>query len=109
MVSLLKVTNLAVEFSTYGGIVSAVRGVNFELEEGKTLAIVGESGCGKSVTVQSMMGLTPMPPGRLVSGSAQLRGEEILGQRWVQRGHRVLKNHSNFSSPYLLSLNPSLA
>ena len=47
MVPLLRVTNLAVEFSTYGGIVHAVRGVDFELEEGQTLAIVGASGCGQ--------------------------------------------------------------
>ena len=67
--SLLEVEDLAVEFSTYGGIVRAVRGVSFAVERGKTMAIVGESGCGKSVTVQAMMGLTPMPPGRITSGS----------------------------------------
>ena len=52
----LKVEDLAVEFDTYGGMVQAVRGVSFEVERGRTLAIVGESGCGKSVTVQSLMG-----------------------------------------------------
>ena len=60
--NILEVTDLAVEFATYGGIVQAVRGVSFEVEAGKTLAIVGESGCGKSVTVQSVMGIIPMPP-----------------------------------------------
>ena len=68
--TLLQVDDLQVEFDTYGGTVQAVRGVSFEVHAGKTLAIVGESGCGKSVTVQSMMGLIPMPPGRIVSGQA---------------------------------------
>ncbi len=76
---LLAVENLTVEFDTYGGIVKAVRGVNFDVHEGKTLAIVGESGCGKSVTVQSIMGLIPTPPGRITAGSAKLRGQNILG------------------------------
>ena len=80
---LLAVENLAVEFDTYGGTVQAVRGVNFTIERGRTLAIVGESGCGKSVTVQSIMGLTPMPPGRITAGSARLRGAEILGRNAI--------------------------
>ena len=69
MQRLLEVNNLAVEFDAYGGVVRAVRDVSFSVGKGKTLAIVGESGCGKSVTVQSSMGLTPMPPGRRTSGS----------------------------------------
>jgi oligopeptide/dipeptide ABC transporter ATP-binding protein len=108
MAALLRVTNLAVEFSTYGGIVHAVRGVDFELEEGQTLAIVGESGCGKSVTVQSMMGLTPMPPGRLVSGSAQFRGEEILGRRKIHgKEIRGAEIGMIFQDP-MTSLNPTM-
>jgi oligopeptide/dipeptide ABC transporter ATP-binding protein len=75
---LLDVADLRVEFATYGGTVQAVRGVSFAVEPGRTLAIVGESGCGKSVTVQSIMGLVPMPPGRLTSGTARLRGRDIL-------------------------------
>ena len=75
---LLDVQDLEVEFDTYGGTVHAVRGVSFEVHAGKTLAIVGESGCGKSVTVQSIMGLIPSPPGRIVGGTAKLRGREIV-------------------------------
>jgi oligopeptide/dipeptide ABC transporter ATP-binding protein len=75
----LEVDNLAVEFDTYGGVVQAVRDVSFKLRKGTTLAIVGESGCGKSVTVQSLMGLIPMPPGRITHGSARLDGDELLG------------------------------
>ena len=76
--TLLEVADLRVEFDTYGGTVQAVRGVSFSLERGKTLAIVGESGCGKSVTVQSIMGLIPMPPGRITSGTAKLNGKDVL-------------------------------
>jgi len=75
----LEVDNLAVEFATYGGTVKAVRDVSFKLRKGSTLAIVGESGCGKSVTVQSLMGLIPMPPGVITNGSARLNGQELLG------------------------------
>ena len=63
-------SNLNVEFATYGGNVKAVRGVDFHVDKGETLAIVGESGCGKSVTVQSIMGIIPMPPGKITAGSA---------------------------------------
>ena len=78
--SLLSVRNLAVEFDTYGGTVKAVRGVSFDVQKGRTLAIVGESGCGKSVSVQSVMGLIPVPPGRVTSGSVKLEGRELLGK-----------------------------
>ena len=75
---LLRVEDLAVEFDTYGGTVQAVRSVSFDIDAGKTLAIVGESGCGKSVTMQSVMGLIPMPPGKITAGRAYLRGTDIL-------------------------------
>jgi len=75
----LEVKDLRVEFDTYGGVVKAVRGVNFEVGKGETLAIVGESGCGKSVSIQSILGLIPAPPGRVTSGSAKLEGTELMG------------------------------
>ncbi len=59
---LLDVQNLRVSFDTYAGEVQAVRGVSFYIDKGETLAIVGESGCGKSVSIQTVMGLLPMPP-----------------------------------------------
>ncbi|MBU3068396.1 ABC transporter ATP-binding protein [Aestuariicella sp. G3-2] len=74
----LAVDNLQVEFSAQGGRVQAVRGVSFSVQPGETLGVVGESGCGKSVTMMSIMGLIPMPPGRIVSGSAKLNGKELL-------------------------------
>jgi oligopeptide/dipeptide ABC transporter ATP-binding protein len=106
--SLLRVKDLHVEFDTYGGIVKAVRGVSFEVRKGKTLAIVGESGCGKSVSVQALMGLIPSPPGRITSGSAILGGREILGLRGkaaqAVRGKEV---GMIFQDP-MTSLNPTM-
>jgi oligopeptide transport system ATP-binding protein len=76
--ALLEVKNLNVEFNTLEGIVHAVNGVSFSLEEGKTLGIVGESGCGKSVTVLSIMRLIPEPPGRIVHGEVLLKGTNLF-------------------------------
>jgi oligopeptide transport system ATP-binding protein len=77
--SLLSVRDLRVEFATHGGVVHAVRGVSFDLEAGRTLALVGESGCGKSVTVQAALGLIPTPPGRIRGGSVRFQGLELVG------------------------------
>lgn len=105
---LLEVENLAVEFDTYGGVVKAVRGVDFKVDSGETLAIVGESGCGKSVTVQSMMGLIPMPPGRITSGSARLRGHEVLGRNTIKgKEIRGAEIGMIFQDP-MTSLNPTM-
>ncbi|MDP2142137.1 MAG: ABC transporter ATP-binding protein [Gammaproteobacteria bacterium] len=105
---LLEVKDLQVEFDTYGGIVKAVRGVDFAVQAGKTLAIVGESGCGKSVTVQAMMGLIPMPPGRIMGGSARLRGTDILGRKMIEgREVRGAEIGMIFQDP-MSSLNPTM-
>jgi len=105
---ILSVRNLAVEFDTYGGTVQAVRGVSFDVAAGQTLAIVGESGCGKSVTVQSIMGLIPMPPGRITSGSAMLRGTDIIGRKTI-RGEDIRGGQIGmiFQDP-MTSLNPTM-
>ncbi len=105
---LLDVNDLAVEFDTYGGTVKAVRGVSFSVEAGKTLAIVGESGCGKSVTVQALMGLVPMPPGRLTAGTAKLRGHDILRTTQIDgRDFRGSEIGMIFQDP-MTSLNPTM-
>ena len=105
---LLQVENLHVDFQTYGGVVQAVRGVSFDVIAGQTLAIVGESGCGKSVTVQSLMGLIPMPPGRIHQGSARLRGQDILASKMIAgqdiRGSQI---SMIFQDP-MTSLNPTM-
>jgi len=106
--NILEVTNLSVEFETFGGTVQAVRGVSFAVEAGKTLAIVGESGCGKSVTVQSVMGIIPMPPGKITSGSAKVKGEEILGLTAIEANrYRGVEIGMIFQDP-MTSLNPSM-
>jgi oligopeptide transport system ATP-binding protein len=78
MASILTVEDLRTYFYTRSGVVKAVDGVSFALEEGKTLGIVGESGSGKSVSMMSIMGLIPMPPGKIVSGSALFQGQDLL-------------------------------
>jgi oligopeptide/dipeptide ABC transporter ATP-binding protein len=104
----LEVRDLHVEFSTHGGVVKAVRGASFSVDAGKTLAIVGESGCGKSVTVQSIMGLIPMPPGRITRGAALLHGTDIV-QRKIVNGDDVRGNRIGmiFQDP-MSSLNPTM-
>lgn len=75
---LLNVQNLETHFKTPDGIVHAVNGVSFNLKEGETLGVVGESGCGKSVTMLSCLRLIPSPPGRIVAGEAVFRGNDLL-------------------------------
>jgi oligopeptide/dipeptide ABC transporter ATP-binding protein len=76
--SLLEVRDLRTYFASERGEVRAVDGVDFTLERGRTLGIVGESGCGKSVTALSIMGLVPQPPGRVAGGEVLLEGEDLL-------------------------------
>src|SRR5690349_24997589 len=75
----LQVDNLQTYFYTRNGLIRAVDGVSFALRRGETLAIVGESGCGKSVTALSLMRLVAEPPGRIVGGSVKLDGVDLLG------------------------------
>ncbi|MEQ2525893.1 ABC transporter ATP-binding protein [Robertmurraya yapensis] len=77
MEKILQVKNLHVSFRTYGGEVKAVRGVTFDLHKGETIAIVGESGCGKSVTAKSIMGLIPNPPGKITDGKILFKGKDL--------------------------------
>jgi oligopeptide transport system ATP-binding protein len=105
--ALLEVNDLHTYFSTRAGEVRAVDGVSFNVEVGETLGIVGESGCGKSVTVLSLMGLV-QPPGRVVKGSAMFQGRDLvkLGGRQMEdiRGREI---GMIFQDP-MTSLNPTL-
>ncbi len=107
-VPVLSVKDLEVEFDTFGGVVRAVRGVSYDVHAGETLAVVGESGCGKSVTVQALMGLIPMPPGRIVGGSAKLLGQELIGLDQAQlNAVRGADMGMIFQDP-MTSLNPTM-
>ena len=76
--ALLEVEDLSVAFHGEAGSVQVTAGVSFSIAEGQTLALVGESGCGKSVTAGAVMRLLPLPAGRITSGSIRLRGKELL-------------------------------
>ncbi|MDD3244012.1 MAG: ABC transporter ATP-binding protein [Eubacteriales bacterium] len=105
---ILTVNDLQVSFDTYAGEVQAVRGVTFYLDKGEVLAIVGESGCGKSVTAQTLMKLNPMPPARIKGGSVDFSGKDILatGEREMRkiRGAQIAMI---FQDP-MTSLNPTM-
>jgi oligopeptide/dipeptide ABC transporter ATP-binding protein len=77
-VALLEIDNLRVGFDTEAGLVRAVDGVSLALEPGQTLGLVGESGCGKSVTASSVLRLVPSPPGRILGGAIRFDGTDIL-------------------------------
>ncbi|HHY16726.1 MAG TPA: ABC transporter ATP-binding protein [Firmicutes bacterium] len=106
---ILQVNNLKTSFFTSDGVVTAVDGVSFSIREGETLAIVGESGCGKSVTSLSIMGLIPWPPGKILHGQIFLDGEDLLlkSEEEMQkvRGNKI---SMIFQEP-MTSLNPVLS
>ncbi len=106
--ALLQVENLRTSFFTYAGEVKAVGGVSFSLDAGEAIALVGESGCGKSVTALSIMGLIN-PPGRIMEGSVQFDGRELIGLR--ERDLRAIRGNEMgmiFQDP-MTSLNPVLS
>ena len=76
--ALLEVNDLATYFFTQEGVVKAVDGISYELAEGEVLGVVGESGCGKSVSALSIMRLVANPPGRTVAGEVIFEGEDLL-------------------------------
>jgi len=78
MSALLQIKDLQVQFQTIEGTVHAVNGISYDLDKGQTLGIVGESGCGKSVSVLSVMGLIPEPPGEITKGEVIYRGKDLL-------------------------------
>jgi oligopeptide/dipeptide ABC transporter ATP-binding protein len=75
---ILSITDLTVEFDTEDGVVHAVTDVSYDLFPGEVLGVIGESGSGKSVSVMSVLGLIPVPPGRIVSGQALYKGRDLL-------------------------------
>jgi len=78
LTSLLEINNLTTRFYTHEGVVHAVNGISYSLNEGETLGIVGESGCGKSVSMLSVMRLIPDPPGKIIDGDVVFYGRDLL-------------------------------
>ena len=109
MAKLLEVDNLTTHFETQDGVVKAVDGISYSLEEGEIVGIVGESGCGKSVHALSIMRLVASPPGKIVAGRVLFEGEDLLDISMARmrsvRGNRI---GMIFQEP-MTSLNPVLS
>lgn len=108
MDKILKVEDLQVSFFTYAGEVQAVRGVSFDVKKGEAVGIVGESGCGKSVTAQSIMRLIPIPPGKIKNGEVLFDGKDLtkLSEKEME-GIRGKDIGMIFQDP-MTSLNPTM-
>ncbi|TVY08599.1 ABC transporter ATP-binding protein [Paenibacillus cremeus] len=106
---LLEVEDLHVSFKTHGGVVQAVRGVSFQLNKGETLAIVGESGCGKSVTARSIMRLLPERTSKIPRGSIRFKGKELT--QLTEKQLRELRGSeiSMIFQDAMTALNPTIS
>ncbi|MHB1405116.1 MAG: ABC transporter ATP-binding protein [Desulfitobacteriaceae bacterium] len=108
MTELLKIEDLEVSFFTFAGEVQAVRGVSFSLNKGESVAIVGESGCGKSVTAQSITRLIPVPPGKIKNGRILFQGKDLVqATEREMEGIRGKDIGTIFQDP-MTSLNPAM-
>ena len=106
MSGLLEIEDLRVTFRTRYGEVTALDSVSLYVEPGETLGVVGESGCGKSITALSVMGLIPHPPGRIAGGAIRLSGEDLAGANPARlRSLRGADVAMIFQEP-MTSLNP---
>ncbi|MFJ2934767.1 ABC transporter ATP-binding protein [Streptomyces sp. NPDC087219] len=106
---LLEVRDLHVEFHTRDGVAKAVNGVNYSVNAGETLAVLGESGSGKSVTAQAIMGILDMPPGRIPQGEILFRGQDML--KMAEEDRRKIRGRkiAMIFQDALSSLNPVLS
>src|SRR5688572_30453866 len=103
---LLEVEDLKVEFRTRAGIAKAINGVSFEVNSGETLAILGESGCGKSVTAQAIMGILDSPPGYITGGQIRYRGVDLLKRSEEERRRIRANKIAMIFQDALSALNP---
>ena len=91
--TILSVRDLEAEFSSDEGVVKVLKGVSFDVKAGKTLGLVGESGCGKSVTSMSILGLLPQPYGRVTNGEVIYRGVDLITlpatEMYTMRGNHI--------------------
>ncbi|MBT2365156.1 ABC transporter ATP-binding protein [Streptomyces sp. ISL-10] len=107
--ALLEVRDLHVEFHTRDGVAKAVNGVNYSVDAGETLAVLGESGSGKSVTAQAVMGILDMPPGRIPKGQILFRGQDMLTMSNEERRKIRGRKIAMIFQDALSSLNPVLS
>jgi oligopeptide transport system ATP-binding protein len=106
---LLEVRDLHVEFRTRDGVAKAVNGVSYSVDEGETLAVLGESGSGKSVTAQAIMGILDTPPGKITAGEVLFQGEDILKYKEEERRKVRGARMAMIFQDALSSLNPVLS
>ncbi|MEU9080929.1 ABC transporter ATP-binding protein [Streptomyces sp. NPDC048357] len=106
---LLEVRDLHVEFKTRDGVAKAVNGVDYSVDEGETLAVLGESGSGKSVTAQAVMGILDMPPGRIAGGEILFKGKDLLKMKEEERRRIRGADMAMIFQDALSSLNPVLS
>ena len=106
---LLEVRDLHVEFRTRDGVAKAVNGVDYGVDEGETLAVLGESGSGKSVTAQAVMGILDMPPGRITGGEILFQGRDLLKLKEDERRKVRGAEMAMIFQDALSSLNPVLS
>ncbi|MEU7737011.1 ABC transporter ATP-binding protein, partial [Streptomyces griseus] len=105
---LLEVRDLHVEFHTREGVAKAVNGVNYSVAEGETLAVLGESGSGKSVTAQAIMGILDMPPGKIAGGEILFKDQDLLKLKPEERRRIRGQEMAMIFQDALSSLNPVL-
>ncbi|MBK5570620.1 ABC transporter ATP-binding protein [Ensifer sp. SSB1] len=103
---ILRIEDLSVDFDTKHGLVHAVRGVSFEIGAGETLAVLGESGSGKSVSASTILDLIDMPPGRIASGRIHYRGRDILAMSADERRYLAGRKIAMVFQDPLAALNP---
>lgn len=108
MTRILDINDLHVSFDTYAGEVQAVRGVSYYVDAGEVLAVVGESGCGKSVTAQTIMKLNPMPPARIKSGTLTLNDMDIVNTPEAEMQKIRGKDVSMIFQDPMTCLNPTM-
>ncbi|MFI8259469.1 ABC transporter ATP-binding protein [Streptomyces sp. NPDC085665] len=106
---LLEVRDLHVEFRTRDGVAKAVNGVNYSVDEGETLAVLGESGSGKSVTAQAVMGILDVPPGWIAGGEILFKGKDLLKMKEEERRRIRGADMAMIFQDALSSLNPVLS
>ncbi|WP_370414718.1 ABC transporter ATP-binding protein [Streptomyces fradiae] len=106
---LLEVRDLHVEFHTRDGVAKAVNGVNYSVDAGETLAVLGESGSGKSVTAQAVMGILDIPPGKITGGEIRFQGQDLLKLKEDERRKVRGAKMAMIFQDALSSLNPVLS